>query len=290
MSWLAYVCAGVIPQGVALAAAVRKLADLAGVACNWQPARGSFEGLGAGGSGLENQTVQLPPYAVQPEFESPRYWARPASFVGAPTSAVHGLPPIAAQRELPRSSASSQRQAELWEAFVAFCHECLCTCTDSSADPASGDDMPDWPTMCANMREHLQRHCGIDVTRTDHLPLGVFPSPVAVHEHLLRCGFTEDEIKTAAVVSDTRLPGRVIIPWRDSLGRIATIIAEDVNSEDATSGRRLYIKGTGRPAVFGLDVAFRPAAGGVDELILVDNPLDVIFFQGKCSAISACRT
>lgn len=31
--------------------------------------------------------------------------------------------------------------------------------------------------------------------------------------------------------------------------------------------------------MFGLDVAFRPAAGGVDELILIDNPLDVVFFQ-----------
>lgn len=278
-SWLAYVSGGVMPNGVALAAAIRKLADLAGVACNWQPARGSFEGFGAGGSAIEQQEVTLPPYSVQPEFESPRYWARPASYVGAPTSAVHGLPPMAAQRELPRSSVNSQRQAELWEAFVAFCHECLCTCTEGSADPASGDDMPDWPTMCASMRDQLQKHHGIDVTRTDHLPLGVFPSPVAVHEHLLRCGFTEDEIKTAAVVSDTRLPGRVIIPWRDSLGRIATIIAEDVHCEDATNCRRLYIKGTGRPAVFGLDVAFRPAAGGVDELILVDNPLDVVFFQ-----------
>ena len=42
-SWLAYINGGTIPTGAALANAVRRLADLAGVDCAWQPSAGTYE-------------------------------------------------------------------------------------------------------------------------------------------------------------------------------------------------------------------------------------------------------
>ncbi|MCA9268383.1 MAG: DUF2934 domain-containing protein [Planctomycetales bacterium] len=271
-SWLAYVNGGATPQGVLLAAAVRRLADLAGVEYQWQPTSGSYAAASQDGARSYphwNDQFSVPP-APAPEF-APQYAVDP-----------HPVAPVAAPRQIadPQDS-PHHRQAELWETFAAFCHESLCA-PDVATDASP---LPDDPTLlerrktAASVRKALEQNYGVDVHRTDHLPLGVYPSATAVHEHLLACGFTQEEIDVAAVVSDARLPGRVVIPWRDSLGRIATIIAEDISSDDRSATRRLYVKGGQRPAAFGLDVALRPASGGVDELILVDHPLDVVFLQ-----------
>lgn len=285
-SWLAYVNGGQMPRGVSLADAVRRLADLAGVDYTWQPAAGAYE-------------------AAEPTRQPHRDYAPSAEPI-EPSSAKHFVPPIFAppifaptcDAEIPLASSTPaapqpqpenaptyashhQRQVQLWDAFVAFCHECLCSGQEAprSSELLDEETEQQYAAVCAGIRKQLQQQYGIDAQRADHLPLGVYPSAAAVHEHLLACGFSQQEINTAALVSDTRLPGRVIVPWRDALGRIATIIAEDLAADDHTPARRLYIKGGQRPALFGLDVALRPASGGIDELILVDSPLDVIFFQ-----------
>lgn len=258
-SWLAYINGGLTPTGARLAACIRKLADLAGIECSWQPTLGSYRSL-ASNDGISSAANAHPtPHAAHLE-------------PGPPAGLSHFT-------ETPKRSHSHQRQLALWEAFVAFCHECLCSGDEAHDAHLDDQTAPSHVSSCAAVREKLQQDCGIDPLRADNLPLGVFPDPTAVHEHLLSSGFTEEEIVAAAVVSDNRLAGRVIVPWRDSLGRIATIIAEDITAGDRHTARRLYIKGGARPAVFGLDVALRPASGGADELILVDSPLDVVFFQ-----------
>ncbi len=280
-SWLAYIHGGMMPQGVALAGAVRRLAELAGVGHEWQPAIGSFQPSAQSWEAPLSQAT-LDEDAMR-DFVPPRYDA--PSFVPQYETAFGAPIPEAAKpqavEETPLRSTHHQRQVALWDAFVAFCHECLCTGYQAANEcdvPIDEEETQRWQT-CAGLRTQLQQQYSLDVMRTDHLPLGVYPSAAAVHEHLLTCGFSQEEINIAAVVSDSRLPGRIIIPWRDALGRLATIIAEDITADEHTSGRRLYIKGGQRPAVFGLDVALRPSSGGIDEMILVDHPLDVIFFQ-----------
>jgi hypothetical protein len=293
-SWLAYIHGGAMPQGPALASAIRRLADLAGVEYRWAPALGSYEAVA---SRREN----VDPFVYQPEFLyvpverngpatintapfAPQYPAEPVTPV-TPATPVHPsvATPVEQNFQPARHPSYYERQAQLWESFAAYCHECLCLCREAAkamqpVEASAAIEESYWHA-CVKVREQLEQQCGLDVPRADHLPLGVYPSAVAVLEHLTACGFTQEEINAAAVLGDTRLPGRVIIPWRDALGRIATIIAEDLSAEERSTTRRLYIKGGQRPAIFGLDVALRPASGGVDELILVDTPLDVVYFQ-----------
>ena len=280
-SWLAYVNGGIMPQGAALADAVRRLADLAGVDYSWQPATGAYEAASPTYKPHFNPAFDFSP--IEPEkanhFVPPIFVPQYHTPFASPATE-----PAAQSTPAPKQTSyvsHHERQVQLWDAFVAFCHECLCSGYEAArnSELLPEETEHDHWQVCEGVRTQLEQQYGIDVQRTDHLPLGVYPSAHIVHEHLLACGFTQDEIDVATVVSDARLPGRVIIPWRDALGRIATIIAEDITADDHTTGRRLYIKGAQRPAVFGLDIALRPASGGIDELILVDSPLDVVFFQ-----------
>ncbi len=167
----------------------------------------------------------------------------------------------------------SERQRELIEQFAAHCHLSLCR----------GDDH----RLCTTLE---QQH-GIAREALGRLTLGLYTSAQDIAEHLRRIGFTREEIIQSAVVGDPRLPGRLVIVWRDRFGAIQTIVGRDLDMPTGTTIANLYLKGGAKSDAYGLDVALRPQAGGRDHLLLVDSVLEVAFFQaqGICNVAAVGR-
>ena len=155
----------------------------------------------------------------------------------------------------------NERGRELAESFVAYCQARL------------------WGVAGANVTSVLEREYGISTHSIRYLPIGLYTSPGDVVQHLLARGFSHDEIAQSYLVCDERISGRLIVPWRDRWGRIATIAAQDLAQPNGRAGQLLYLKGGEKTEAFGLDVALRPGSGGHEHLILVDTILDAIFFQ-----------
>jgi DNA primase len=174
-----------------------------------------------------------------------------------------------------------ERQRELMEAFVAYCHIKLC-----SDEGHVG-------------LEYLQRTHGINGHEANDLPLGIYTSAQDVDEYLRGVGFTDAEIRASKVVRDVRLTGRVIIPWRDRWGNVRTIVAHDTSGQLNGRPRQLYRKCDATEDAFGLNWALRPGSGGLDHLILVESLMDVVYFHthglgnvatfGATGKIPTCR-
>lgn len=154
-----------------------------------------------------------------------------------------------------------QRQRELLEAFTAYCRTAL--------ESRHGDAA----------LEYLHRAFGIDGRQASHLPLGVYTSQDDVHDFLHGVGFTEEEIAAARVARDHRLPGRIIVPWRDRWGRLKSIVALRPAGDPHEQGGQLHWHREGEHNWFGLDLALREEAGGREHLVVVEHVLDAVYFQ-----------
>ncbi len=155
----------------------------------------------------------------------------------------------------------AERQRELLEAFVAYCHVTMCSDAGHAA------------------LEYLQRYYGINGHEVGELPLGVYTSQKDVRDHLSGVGFSDEEIAESRVVRDVRLDGRIIIPWRDRRGLIRRVVAHESSEKLHGLPRQLYRKADETEDAFGLDVALRPSSGGRDHLILVEGILDAVYFH-----------
>jgi hypothetical protein len=155
------------------------------------------------------------------------------------------------------------RYRELLEAFSAYASACL-------YGPAGKQTL-------AQLREDY----GIRPDQLATTALGIYTDAADVREYLLSVGFSEDEIDASYVTRDSRLTGRVTIPWRDPWGNLRTVVACDLSGK--TTGRRsqLFLKGSSRPEFFGLDVALRPASGGRQHLLLVGSLIEVLICHAR---------
>lgn len=160
-----------------------------------------------------------------------------------------------------QNAVTEQRQADLLEDFVAHCHLRLSSAAGQS--------------ILAGLRDGY----GVSVSDLDELTVGVYTTTQEVGEHLLRRGYSHEEVTQAAVAGDHRLSSRLIIPWRDRWGQLKTVVARDLLRRQASAGIDLYLKGGTRTGVFGLDVALRESSEGKKHLVLVDSILDVIYLQ-----------
>lgn len=156
-----------------------------------------------------------------------------------------------------------QKDASLLETFLAHAKEMLLN-----------------ETAGAKVRTYLTDKRGFKAEDLEDLPLGLCPDFVAVKAHLEAAGFSQEEIKISGLLVDGRWPGRLLIPWSDPWGRIATIVARDLTGTAEEGAKYLYLKGRTKPTAFGLDVALRTKQGRQD-LILFEGFLDVIALQTR---------
>jgi hypothetical protein len=159
------------------------------------------------------------------------------------------------------------RYRELLEAFSAYASACLYS--------AAGKPVVD----------RLREDFGVRPEQLATTALGVYSNAADVREYLQSVGFSEDEIDASYVTRDSRLAGRVTIPWRDPWGNLRTVVAHDLTGKTAARGAQLFLKGSSRPDFFGLDVALRAASAGKHHLLLVNNLLEVVV----CHARGLCN-
>jgi len=155
------------------------------------------------------------------------------------------------------------RQQELLEALVAYCRVSL---RKAAGEKAVAD---------------LPQSIGLDADHLFCLPLGFYTTPTEVRQYLENLGFDREEIDASRAVRDSRLAGRLIVPWRDQWGRIRTIVADMPGSSTNDRAPRLYRRDADFDEPFGLDVALQASSGGRDHLILVGDVWDVLYFRAS---------
>jgi hypothetical protein len=138
-------------------------------------------------------------------------------------------------------------------------------------------------------REALAERFGVDDAEIATWPLGVYPDPKELFARLRSTGFTADEISWSAVLGDQRLPGRLLVPWRDRWGRLSTVVARDLQSPATAPGRQLLLPAGTRAQVFGLDVALRAEGTPQPHVFVAEGLLEVVALQARgvrnvCSA------
>jgi len=170
------------------------------------------------------------------------------------------------------SARRRQRRRELIEAFVAFCRVTL--------------ESPEGQKAVVSIR----RRYGVDVRKLTHLPVGYYPTAEDVYQFLSGVGFSDKEISDSKVTRDTRLAGRLIVPWRDRFGRIQTVIAEDACGTQGDRPQRLFWRRGTSKDPFGMDLALRSHVEGEKDLILVENLWDVLYFRSQGILNVACLT
>ena len=112
----------------------------------------------------------------------------------------------------------------------------------------------------------------------DGTGLGLCPSPDEARAALRERGFDADEVEASGLVADPRWTGRLVIPWRDPRGRVATIAARSL---DGAAPKYLYLRGGTKPPALGLDVAVRAAQDAREGLVLVEGLLDVVNLHAR---------
>ena len=116
---------------------------------------------------------------------------------------------------------------------------------------------------------------GFDLQQLNELPIGVFVSPAAMKEGLLRAGFRQEEIAASGLAGDARVAKRLIGPIRNVEGRIVNFWARHPEGERP---KYLFFRRGWREEVpaFGLDVALAGSTGETSELLLVEDLLDAL--------------
>ncbi|MCG8587035.1 MAG: DUF2934 domain-containing protein [Pirellulales bacterium] len=155
------------------------------------------------------------------------------------------------------------RYRELLEAFSAYATACL-------FGPAGK------PVL-----DQLREEYGLRPDQLGTIALGVYTTADDVREYLLGVGFSDEEIDASYVTRDSRLAGRVTIPWRDPWGNLRTVVACDLTGKSTARSDQLFLKGSSRPEFFGLDVALRPTAGGVENLVLVGGLIEAALCHAR---------
>jgi len=157
-------------------------------------------------------------------------------------------------------AAARERRASMLESFLALAQQSL-----------AGDDG-------ATARDYLNGR-GFPADRLADLGLGLYTDPVSVELHLLGAGFNAQEIEDCGLITPAWM-GRLVGPWRDRRGRLATLFARNVDGGANTSAKYLYLRGASKRdlVAFGLDVALATVAGRHD-LVLVEGLLDVLLLQ-----------
>jgi len=122
----------------------------------------------------------------------------------------------------------------------------------------------------AEARDYLERR-GLSAAAPG---LGFLPSVEKARADIKARGFSNDEV-TASGVLNREWEGRLIIPWRDRWGNLATFAARALPGKKDNGKKYLYLAGVEKaPLVaFGLDVALHKKA---DPLVLVEGLLDVV--------------
>ncbi|MFO0897708.1 MAG: DUF2934 domain-containing protein [Pirellulales bacterium] len=141
----------------------------------------------------------------------------------------------------------------------------------------------------ANARAALADRFGVDDGDVAAWPLGIYPEPQELFARLRSAGFSSDEIGWSAVLGDQRLPGRLLVPWRDRWGRLSTVVARDWQAPATAPGRQLLLPAGTRSQIFGLDVALRAEAGHGPHIYVAEGLLEVVALQARgvrnvCSA------
>jgi DNA primase len=148
------------------------------------------------------------------------------------------------------------RRAELLSLFFALAREEL---NSPRAQPA---------------REYLKQR---GITPAASQPqLGVIPSLDEARTALLREGFTDAEIRQAAVLADSRWTGRLCGAWRDERGRVKTLWARGID-DTPQQPRNLYLANALRSNLppYGLSDLAGAGADVRGDLTLVEGILDV---------------
>jgi hypothetical protein len=160
----------------------------------------------------------------------------------------------------------SDRDARLLEAFFRHAHGLLC-------EPATGNAA--WESARSYLRDR-----GLELTCLDRFPVGLLPDAATMREGLIAAGFPPDQIKQSGLLADGRLAGRIVGPIRDPRGQIVSFWARHPGGQPP---RCLYLSGDWKRevAVFGLDAALPPAAGGGDDILLVEDFCDALLLHVK---------
>lgn len=163
----------------------------------------------------------------------------------------------------PTFSPEAQRRAEQAERSRGLLSDLAQLCHAWLHDPEVGREV----------RSYLTDTRGLPADALAHLPLGYYPHPGEVRVRLVQQGYSEDELEEAGILRPS-WRGRLVGPWRDWRGWVATFWARDITGEAAR--KILYKPGTevGKLTPYGLDAAL--LHGGRDDLVLVEGPLDAL--------------
>ena len=107
--------------------------------------------------------------------------------------------------------------------------------------------------------------------------LGLVPAANQMREALTRAGFQEVEIREAAVLADSRWPGRLCGAWRDEYARVGTLWARSLSDSGAADTRYLYLRGASRSNLppYGLSDVLASLPATRRDLVLVEGVMDL---------------
>jgi hypothetical protein len=173
-----------------------------------------------------------------------------------------------------RANMAAARQAMLSEERLQTLAEALF----DEAHRAIFEDPVSRPSLQAVQR--CLRDRGFNLARLDRLPLGWCQSRENLRDHLLRAGFTSEELGASRLLADRRLSGRIVGPIRDRQQRIVSFWAIHPNGHPP---KYLFWKSprAHQLGVFGVDLAYDSVAEGPSDLVLVEDLLDALLLQSR---------
>jgi hypothetical protein len=126
-------------------------------------------------------------------------------------------------------------------------------------------------------RSRLAAH-GFGWSELAELPLGVITTRRRMFEDLRGAGRSAAEIRDSRLLSDPRLPGRIVGPICDPWGTIVSFWARE---PDDRSPRHLFLTGQWRriAPLVGLETALTAAAEDRLGLVVVEDPLDALLLH-----------
>lgn len=129
----------------------------------------------------------------------------------------------------------------------------------------------------AAARAYLVEQRGFPERSLDESALGLVPAAERADEALRRLGYSREEIDAAAVLADSRWPGRVVGAWRDERARVRTLWARTLDPAANGDGKYLYLRGASRAGLLPYGASSVIAGPAVDRstLILVEGVIDV---------------
>jgi len=106
-----------------------------------------------------------------------------------------------------------------------------------------------------------------------------FYSDSVIEEIKAKDESVDGDINASGLVRDSRWKGRIVHPWRDHRGKLATIWARDITGkpESETGPKYLYLHGGEKPCPFLLREAL--SQGGRKNLVLVEGVIDALRFH-----------